>query len=661
MIARPRLTRANNQAIKGASDPGGLKQRATLSDKLEGERQEAIASWYEQGGEYALTWVAKYYRTPSGQKLRWEEPWFKIFTLLFLNPWVERLVVIKGGQMGYTEVCVALQAFALAKLHVPIGFVLEEAGKKLDIVGPRIQGAFQHCKPIIQLQQQQLEVFKKEDTSNKTRNITVAGVPLTIAHASTASNPSEVPPALSSFTAWIMECDEIERWRPDRLSIPEERQSACQMPSKPIRWGSTPGRVGGPTSIKVEKAQFFFDWQIVCPGCSRQFFLNPFGHFLKPQRINDAYEYYDITGCPYDWHAKDTSTSDRKVETACLGCAECGTFWSFEAIEKGEYVDKRTGIRLEDFLVQVTQEKKVIDRDVAVRMPRLASKVFNPPRQIVKLLDSENRLDAYQQGLGIAISIGTGKIDEGRLLECVGRPLPDDLGEPTFTTMGVDQGKGMNWVMVERWWMDDTIEDVTKRWKAAYSQIVWYGQVGFGGPPASFDPLDDIVRQWGVDWTFMDADPESNLAKNYAENRRPFTLPKGQVILLDQVVLDATKDYNRRTKDPARRSMYDPPEPPKPSEWAIHRTWGLDAVRDAIDTRLVSFPPGLKLVLKDQGNFLYHFVTSDRDTENNWVCPEGLPDHWFHASNFSRAGALIQFFEPRPREIPLATIPYSAH
>jgi Na+-transporting NADH:ubiquinone oxidoreductase subunit NqrF len=91
--------------------------------------------------------------------------------------------------------------------------------------------------------------------------------------------------------------------------------------------------------------------------------------------------------------------------------------------------------------------------------------------------------------------------------------------------------------------------------------------------------------------------------------------------------------------------------------YLIDRTFGLDSVRDRIYKGLFHLPPHLTYNAKENGNFLYHFVTSDRQPDGRWIEAPGAPDHYFHATNFAEMCVLVSLFEPGVRRFTFGSLP----
>jgi hypothetical protein len=254
------------------------------------------------------------------------------------------------------------------------------------------------------------------------------------------------------------------------------------------------------------------------------------------------------------------------------------------------------------------------------------------------------------------VSIGGGKINLAKLLDAVGKPLPLTLVNrtPDAIIMGCDQGKGVHHIVIQHWYYAEE-EDPFKAWKGAHKKIIYFTEVPFG-EPASFDPLDEYVRRFGVQWLGMDADPEYGLANNYARDRKPYEIELGQTVLFDQVVL-VGQDYRYVGVSEAAKKKKKKNEPPtdKPILFRINRTSFLDPIRDRLYLNQTYLPPHLTIDHSDPHNYLLHYITSDRLSSGIWE-NEGRPDHYMHADSFAEAIARIHFYLPKPKQFAFSSL-----
>ena len=314
----------------------------------------------------------------------------------------------KAAQVGFTESLIALTAFALAAVKIPVGYGFEAERKLRDVV-PRIQTSLDFCPPVRKIRAARQSTTGRKDTDFKERKITVGGVECTFWYASTSSHlkgqQRQASSSLSSFTAFLQSCDEIELFPPGVLNVAEERQGACTMPTKPFRGGSSPGSEGGIVDSEVAKSGFLFQWSITCPACQTEQFLDAFGNLLKMTKqesdsgtIEEVY--LDATGRPIDWHHHDDSTHERKIDSTYIGCSACNHELRAEVLNRGCFRCRRTGETLVDLCDRASRTQTAIRKTVAIRLPRLAPALFNAPERLRKLIESRNPVDQLQQGLG---------------------------------------------------------------------------------------------------------------------------------------------------------------------------------------------------------------------------------------------------------------------
>lgn len=657
----PRVSVATHQAFTDSLDPLGLARRREFSREMAHFREKAIAKWYAEGGKYFLKWVKDHYRRWTGEPLLWSDAYQEEAFLLRGNPWVEKLIEEKGAQVGMSESYISLSGFVVSEIRVSCAYGFEQAQKMRDLTGPRIQPAFSHIQPIQVLQKRYKEFVDREDADTRDRKMSVGGVPLTFFYAKTiaSSQDRQVPPSMSSFEAWVVILDEAEACPAGTIDIAQERQSACTMPTKPFRAGSTPGVEGGIVDGQVKTSRHVFQWQVKCAECHTTQFLHPFGNLLKPMMIqqDDGSEeeaFIDVTGRPLDWfsHSTDQSyialedESDRqqKINTCYVGCVHCGAELTREVLNTGRFADNvyRDSLNrsvvadpsvplesLRDFCDRLIKHQQPVHDWVALRLPRLASFLFDAPERMRKLVTTKNPADTIQQGLGIAISIGLGKLSLPRLLKCVGLALPEWCDKPDLIILGVDQGQAHHWGVLTEWYFPPEEKDKEQKWLNARVRVIRYGTI------AGFEGVEQWMSEHSVDLVGIDHEPEVNAASKFARHHLPKKVKKGKVYLMDQVTLQWGEEWKESQRESQKQ---------KYMVYAVHRTWGLDAVRDRVNRMYLHLPGNLVYNPKDPENLLYHFLTSERTADGKWTEANGEPDHLFHSMGFASVAAHIFLF-----------------
>ena len=632
------IGRQNDRVTRRQKDHQSIARDSFTQLIVDGQKA-AIDRWYTTGGRMFLEWARSNYRIKTGEVLSWNEPFLESFYIAMGNPWFERVIVEKGAQMGFTEYLICSMAFALAELHIPSALGFEAEGKLRDVVSPRIQPSFDLIKQIRDIRAARFKATGRKDTDFQQRKITVGGVELTLFYTSTVSakrnQESSAPSSLRSFTGWFVGGDEIELWHPSALDIVVERQGACPMATKPLRIGSTPGMVGGVVDTQVKLSKYVFEWFIECPTCGDHQPLDAYGNLIKAVLIDDEQGdtqsvFLNEVGRPLDWHCHDRTSRETMIQTSYIGCRSCDEEFSRATLNKGSFRDIK-GIDMLELCDRTVSERSSIFEAVAIRLPRLASILFRPAERIRKLLVTLNPADQIQQGLGKAVSIGNGKIDLSRLIKCCGRDLSQVIGDraPDLIVIGMDQGRAANWVQVQQWYMGEG-ETWEEQWITAIKVVVFYGSVhGFNG-------LADLADYWNADLIGFDGEPEVQLAADFARMRSPDEVDKGRAYMFDQVRLKG--ENFRQSEREVQNCKY--------QIYAVHRTFGLDAVRNRLYADRQFFTGELQYNPGDDQNLFYHYLTSDRRSTGLWVTEsDNAPDHWFHADNFCEMAVLVSGYQ----------------
>lgn len=695
----------------------GTRLRDQFSADQARSRRRNLKRWYREGGRYFADWSEQWYRRPpDGIPISWAEPYLRPLYLCLGNPWVEFLVVQKPAQVFFSETLINLAAFTLAELRSPGGMGFEREAKLRDMVGPRIQTAFDFVEPIREIKRRRLEVTGRSDTDLKSRVITVGGNTFTFFYASTSQKAGgterQASSSISSWTGYVMLCDEIELWPEGVVDVAKSRQLSFKpplYPTRPFRAGSTPGHEGGVTDREVRTCDRFFQWHVTCPHCKAMQVLDVFGNFLLPERGVDGDRFLSAAGRPLDWFCGDRTNSVTRQRSAYVGCRECGGELDWAARSAGEYRCSYTGEVMLEVLDALCRDRRTLRR-VALEITPLSSSRFDPAATILDLQQSRNPADTVQQVLGKPVSLGSGKIQLATVQQAIARPVPEMECDRVLTVIGADQGREGHWAVATRWHLP-IADDFEAAWRDAFVEVLDCDRLH------GFEGIEAWRSRFGADLVGLDFKPEVSLAADYARQRsedlqpapaQPFVpLPDGSFRVaiarspglvadwlaglgwrllpdgddwrllpisgLAQPVraiarqgrricemrfLDAKAarspgraiylfDQCALKGEPFRRATRNVQGEDVPV-WALHRTFGLDAVRDRAIANRLSLPDGTIYNPADSGNFILHLLTSDRTPNGQWVEAPGQPDHYFHALNFAEMAVLCSHYEPQP-------------
>lgn len=529
------LSRIINKAQKAAEQNPqvALYRREGFAKRVQEDRKHAIAAWYERGDIEVIEWVDAHYKTHEGKNIAWDDPFLRPFYRAIGNPWLEKIFVEKPAQCGMTEAFIAMTAFCLARVRIPVGFGFEERNKQQKMSGERIQPALDFCAPIQQLQAERKKFTARQDIDNR-QSITVAGVTLNMYYAGTKESVKDqqnyqAPPQVRSMPLCINFSDEFGLQPPAIIQIIDARMARTELPTKMIRAGSTPSYEGSFADLKVQQAHYLFQWYCYCPHCHQAQFLDPFGNFLKEVELEEEgikrKRYVSRTGRPLrwfhhsenpdgleDWQIKGEAL-ETAIESAYIGCKVCGEELPESDRFGGEFRDRYHDHSLEAFLDEVTRSQTKIFRPVGIRLPKLASYSFEPKERIRALIEGDKPEDEIQQGLGKPFTMGVGKITAAEILECRKIETPDR--DPDLITMGIDQGQAFNYAVAVRWWLDASQKSKELQWQRAQCEVFWYGELSGWGAIAS------KAQELGASEVAIDSEPEFNSIASFALKYQP--------------------------------------------------------------------------------------------------------------------------------------------
>lgn len=626
-------------------------QQDEFAIKTQKQRAKAIEQWYSEGGDYFLQWVDSNYRTHDRSKLDLSEKWYRDFLRAFGHPLIERIITQKGAQVGYTEAAIAYTGFCLAELRIPVAYGVERQMKLRDIVGPRVQPSFKTNEQMQRLSEEYASI--QQDIDTKTRNITIGGIPVTFFYATVAGSSTqtrEASSSLSTFTAWSVVADEIELIPRKALEVIPGRMEASPLPTRPVRFGSTPGRSGGTVDTLIKESGILFKWHITCPHCGAVQELNPRGNLLKEVEIEiqgrKESRYTDLLGRPLDWFCHDRSSLETKIATAYIGCRYCSQSLPTESLCCGEYgtshyAECNTGFQsLNKFLDDLSTP---ITDYVGVLLPKLASPRFNPADKIRKLMKNENVAVVFQEELGCVSDNFGNCIPVDLILDCKDNTLPEwaDI-ENTITVFGIDQGVEFNWLIACRYYFPDhpdTFEDWATAHCEAFCEVLHWGKVyRFGIQQRNTEPEYDLnywIEQFEPYLIGFDLKPDTSSAMDFAHAYCPDTVlePPYALAFMETELKDG-KYQAKKKKIQGQEVQY----------FALHRTFGMDCVRDRILQGTAKLPEGMSYGTESD-NLVYHLSTSERDSQTaKWDKPT-LPDHGHHCWSFAESALYAYRFE----------------
>jgi phage terminase large subunit GpA-like protein len=374
---------------------------------------------------------------------------------------------MKAAQMGLTEVGINRAFYILDVLQRPVLYVLPTAVNATDFSKSRFG-------PALRLSPYLKRLFT--DTNNV--NLKQAGASTLYIRGSRGDSN------LKSIPVSELILDEVDEMDQDQIWLALERLSG-QL-EKNVWAISTPGLPNkGIHKLYLPSTQEHFRFQ--CPRCSKHTEL------IWPDCI-------EIIG---------ESIADKRCAESYLKCKECNG--------KLEHEDKP------NWLAKAYWEQTNPDGDKDYRgfyINQLYSFTVTPGELVIAYhrgIGDEGAMSEFHKSkLGLPFIPDGGQISDEQIDNTIRRhtkqdPRPRGLQEQRCITMGVDQG---DWLHIEitEWFADGYGRDINA---AAFAKVLWQGKYNVAAENG-WNRLDDLMREWLIYHCVVDADPNTNDARQFA-------------------------------------------------------------------------------------------------------------------------------------------------
>jgi hypothetical protein len=383
-------------------------------------------------------------------------------------------VAMKSAQMGLTEVGINRAFYILDVMRRDVLYVLPTALNASDFSKARFGPALK-LSPYL----------KRMFTDTNTVNLKQAGTTnLYIRGSRGDSNLKSIP-----VSELIL--DEVDEMDQDQVWLALERLSgqltknvwAISTPTIPNR---------GVSKLYAPSTQEHFMFE--CPRCTK------ITELIWPDCI-------EIIG---------ESVTDKRCHESYLKCKECGG--------KLDHKDKP------NWLKDASWEPTNLSGDKDYRgfhINQMYSFTVTPGEMVIAyhrgLGDEGAMAEFHKSKLGLPFIPDGGQINDEQIDNTIRKHTKQDarpatINENRCITMGVDQG---DWLHIEltEWFNDgDFGADLNA---SAFGKVVWQGKYNVAAENG-WDRLDDLMREWQVYHCVVDADPNTNDARQFARRRRGY-------------------------------------------------------------------------------------------------------------------------------------------
>lgn len=375
-------------------------------------------------------------------------------------------VAMKAAQMGLTEVGINRAFYILDVLKRDVLYVLPTAINATDFSKARFGPALKHSP-----------YLKQMFTDTNTVALKQAGTTTLYIRGSRGDSNLKSIPVAELILDEVDEMDQDQIWLAlERLSGQLEKNvwaiSTPTVPNHGIH------KLWGPST----QERFIFQ----CPCCSK------LTELIFPECI-------EIIG---------ESVQDKRCKESFLKCKECGG--------KLEHQAKP------DWLKGAYWEATNPDADPDYRgfhINQLYSYTVTPGEIVIAyhrgLGDEGAMAEFHKSKLGLPFIPDGGQVSDEMIDRTVRNFTKQDprpvLGGQRCITMGVDQGDWLH-VEVTEWFMDGLGADINS---LARAKVVWQGKFNVAAENG-WSQLDVLMREWQVLHAVVDADPNTNDARQFA-------------------------------------------------------------------------------------------------------------------------------------------------
>lgn len=257
--------------------------------------------------------------------------------------------------------------------------------------------------------------------------------------------------ATVGFQIDIAFLEERSQYEPGAADPVKRRLDASSIPTKPIRELGTPGGGQG-IELEMKQADRYFYPHYFCPDCNDWFPLDPLGCLLRKVTRIDTNQnkpvetFFSESGRPLKWFCDDEL---EPVNTAYIGCSNCGAKLSDEQRYKSKYKCIKTGEFLRYFLDNLPKGLPQVNYKSSIHLSPL---VRQKPNNVIaseiifeglKVIRTD---DWQQQMLGWASQTTACHVTPEMLNHAMTAPRPN--GRPDMTLSGIDVGRSEDWMVI---------------------------------------------------------------------------------------------------------------------------------------------------------------------------------------------------------------------
>ena len=419
--------------------------------------------------------------------------------------------------------------------------------------------------------------------------------------------------AASAISASILFIDERSQIDPAAIAILPRRLDAGRIPTQPIREVGTFGSGLGIESV-LKKAKYHFYPHIKCDCCGEIIQLSPKGCLLKSDKKG---HFLGKTGRPVDWYYRDKND---KVNSAYFACSEC----EYEITPLNRFNAffqcVKTGVTLRDYLKTISDNYLQRRETIAIHLsPLLRESKSNLAAKLIEIgLNTESTKDYQQQVLGFSSESDDTRVTDNMIITAKHH---EKLQQWDYIIAGIDQGRSEHYITICRYKINqDKSLTWLQRWELSEREIIIT-------KPVYYDDIPGLLRQYNVDFGFIDNEPDRYQALDLRESTVliPADQRRNPSKIINQIEVSSGGI---------------------PLECiAFDNEYFQDAVLNCFKLEIISVPETWDVNDDSTLSPTRHFKAPYKDEDNIWQRPRDRIDDLFYSFVFCEAAFYYKFKE----------------
>lgn len=465
------------------------------------QRLKFIAEKYSAaGGKPALERIKRHGRNEDREEISWY-PWFEELVEALADFRLAHTLLTGSAQCGKTLANTLVEVDTIVSGRCQTAWFYADA-QAVDLNVP------DQFRPVLESWVESVETetgreFIRSGDRLINSRYEVEGVGGIFSFANTSqTKPSRRGKAAAgskgvSFPADMVFYEERSQWLTN-VDYSARMNASC-LATHPTRELGTPGSGQGIEAGMQDCDRYFYP-HYTCPHCEAVKPLDPKGCLLRPVLQRGKLKFLSPSGRPLKWFHHNEADA---VQTAFIGCQECGEELPEETRTQATFRCKQTGVSLREFLDSLPDGIPDRRLKIGIHLSPLVKKTeFNLASELIHDgLTCGNSSDWQEQKLGHPSETLINSLP----LEILKQALyaPQCSRRRNVRLAGIDQGRGQYWLWIADFCCPVFYESmpIEQVFEQTIQNVIWAGDIVKTAIP-------DRLAEYDVDFGVIDNEPE---------------------------------------------------------------------------------------------------------------------------------------------------------